>query len=89
MAEKRNQVINADNYCWQVRVKSVAHLDSWISDCFSELKLEHHDDGTTLLTGELNDLPAVYGLVLQLRDSGIDLLSLQVERRENDQEQTD
>jgi len=34
------------------------------------------------LNGELTDLPAVYGLILQLRDGGIDLLSLQVEKRE-------
>ncbi len=81
MAVKRDRKFNADNYCWQVRVSSAAHLDYWITDCFSGLKIEHRDNGTTALTGELTDLPAVYGLVLQLRDSGVDLLSLQIERR--------
>lgn len=82
MGENKITGYNADNYCWQVRVSSAAHLDYWITDCFSGLKIEHRDDGTTLLTGELDDLPAVYGFVLQLRDGGVDLLSLQVERRE-------
>lgn len=88
MAEKKHQAFSTDNYCWQVRVKTVAHLDNWISDCFGGLKLEHRDDGTTVLTGELTDLPAVYGLILQLRDGGVDLLSLQVKRRDNDQAMT-
>jgi len=89
MAEKKHQAYSTDNYCWQVRVKSAAHLDNWISDCFSGLKLKHRDDGTTFLTGELTDLPAVYGLILQLRDGGVNLLSLHVERQENDQELID
>ena len=80
MAEKNHQTFKADNYCWQVRVKSATHLDDWISDYFSGLNLEHRDDGTTVLTGKLTDLPAVYGLILQLRDGGLDLLFLQVER---------
>jgi len=82
MAEKRHQAFSADNYCWQVRVRSTAHLDNWITDCFSGLKIEHRLDGTTILTGKLTDLPAVYGLILQLRDGGVDLLSLQVKKRE-------
>ncbi len=84
MVEKWHQALNTDNYCWQVRVKSTAHLDNWISDYFSGLKLEHRNDGTTILTGGLPDLPAVYGLILQLRDGGVGLLSLQVERQEID-----
>jgi len=84
MALNKEKEFSADNYCWQVRVKSAAHLDLWIAECFSGLKIEHRDDGTTVLTGELTDLPAVYGLILQLRDGGVELLSLQVERRESD-----
>ena len=72
----------ADNYCWQVRVRSAAHLDNWIAECLGGIMIEHQDDGTTVLIGELTDLPAVYGLIIQLRDSGVDLLSLQVERQE-------
>ncbi len=78
---KKDREFNADSYCWQVRVRSAAHLDCWITDCFNGLNLKHQDDGTTVVTGELIDLPAVYGLVLQLRDSGVDLLSLQVKRQ--------
>ncbi len=79
---ENNRENRADNCRWQVRVRSAAHLDYWITDCFSGLKFEHLNDGTTVLSGKLTDLPAVYGLVLQLRDGGVDLLSLQVEKRE-------
>jgi len=54
-----------DQFRWQIKVKSAAHLDSWVTDCFSGLNLEHRSDGTTNL---------------QLRDNGVELLTLQVER---------
>jgi len=34
-------------------------------------------NGTTLLCGDLPDQPALYGLILHLRDLGITLLSVQ------------
>lgn len=81
-SSRKKHLFLADNYRWQVRVRAAAHLDCWITDCFGDLKLEHHPDGTTSLTGALADLPAVYGLILQLRDGGVDLLFLQVEKQE-------
>lgn len=80
MKNATGQEYYPDEFRWQVRVKSAAHLDSWITDCFSGLNLEHRSDGTTNLAGTLSDLPAVYGLILQLRDNGVELLTLQVER---------
>ncbi len=67
-------------YSWQIEVIAGAHLDYWLNDYFNGLTLRHNGDGTTTLTGDLPDLPAVYGLILQLRDSGIVLIFLQVKR---------
>lgn len=68
-------------YAWSIQVYSETHLDDWIEDCFAGLNIVHKEDGSSQITGELPDLPAVYGLILQLRDKGICLLSLQVERK--------
>ncbi len=68
---------------WKVKVVSEAHLDPWIKDYFGGLDLEHLQDGSSVITGELTDMPAVYGLILRLRDAGIVLLSLKADRIEN------
>ena len=71
---------SAEKYFWQVQVRSAGHLDSWIKDYLEVMNIQHEKDGSTHLSGELPDFPAVYGLILQLRDAGIALLSLHVER---------
>ena len=70
----------ADEYNWLVEVKTEAHLDYWIKECFDGIDIKHEDDGTTLLTGVMEDLSAVYGFILQLRDAGILLISLRAEK---------
>ena len=67
-------------YVWQIRVLSDAHLDFWIKDYFEVLAVNHKEDGSSTLVGELPDMPAVYGLIIKLRDMNIMVLSLQVER---------
>ncbi len=81
MVKNNHSRISTGAYVWQVRVRSEAHLDDWLKDYFGELNMSHEKDGSTLLTGELPDMSAVYGLILQLRDTGIVLISLQVERK--------
>ncbi len=68
------------SYVWQFRVRSDAHLDSWIIDYCDVQTMNHEKDGSSTLSGELPDMPAVYGLILKLRDAGIGLISLKVER---------
>lgn len=75
-----NHCCSKDEYSWTVIVQAEAHLDYWIKDCFDGLVVRHESGGTTLLTGVLLDLPAVYGVILQLRDTGVEIISLQVER---------
>ena len=81
MDNKRgNYKVAPQEYVWRVRVRSLAHLESWIKDYFAEFAISHEQDGTTCLNGELSDMSAVYGLILLLRDAGVELLSLHVER---------
>lgn len=68
------------DYNWQIRVRTASYLEGWIKDCFDELEISHEKNGSSLLTGELPDVSAVYGLILHLRDAGIELLSLSVDR---------
>ena len=80
MKKNFQQVHNPDSYIWQIRIEIAAHLDSWMADCFYGLNIEHREDGITVLAGSLADLPAFYGLMLQMRDTRVELLSLQVKR---------
>ena len=80
MNDHHNLEKNYREYIWKIRVRTVAHLDDWLKDYFGGLNITHEKESTTLISGELPDLPDVYGLILKLRDSGIELVSLQVER---------
>lgn len=69
-----------DYYHWDVRVKAQDHLDDWVGEYLGELSLRRLADGTTRISGRLPDMPAVYGFILRLRDGGIPLLSLHIEK---------
>jgi len=72
--------ISGEKFSWEVKVYSEAYLDDWIRDYFAGLEIWKERSGNTLLTGKMQDLPEVYGLILKLRDAGVVLLSLQLER---------
>lgn len=60
---------------YQVRLQG--HLSPRWADRLQQLNLELNDDGTTTLTGPLVDQAALHGLLAQLRDLGIAILSIQ------------
>ncbi|TVR02339.1 MAG: hypothetical protein EA403_09010 [Spirochaetaceae bacterium] len=70
-----------EQYSWDVQVSARNHLDDWVGEYLGYLALNRISDGTTRITGTLPDLSAVYGFILRLRDGGIPLISLQVERQ--------
>ena len=78
--EETQEAGKTGKYRWKTRIHTEAHLDDWLKDCFGGLDMTHQEDGTTLISGTLPDLPDLYGLMLQLRDTGIMLISLRVER---------
>jgi len=59
---------------YEIRVRGHLPAD-WI-DWLGDLTLDHAPDGTSTLTGELPDQAALYGVLLKLRDLGIELLSI-------------
>jgi hypothetical protein len=58
-----------------IRVKG--HLDQGWQSWLEDLQIRHVSDGTTMLTGTLQDQPALYGVLNKLNHLGLVLLSLQ------------
>jgi hypothetical protein len=57
-----------------IRVKG--HLDPFWQEWFENLSITHQSDGTTLLTGQLRDQAALYGILCKMRDLRLTLLEL-------------
>ncbi len=57
-----------------IRVKG--HLDTFWQDWFDNLLITHERDGTTLLSGQIRDQAALYGILIKMRDLGLTLLEL-------------
>jgi hypothetical protein len=64
----------AEGQIYQIRVKG--HLDDSWSEWFEGLNVTHEKDGATVLTGPITDQPALYGLLIKIRDLGLTLLSV-------------
>jgi hypothetical protein len=67
---------------YRIRIKG--HLDKSWSEWFDELVIAYAEDGTTTLTGLVADQPALFGLLLRVRDLGLQLVSLEPLSREAD-----
>ncbi len=52
------------------------HLDDRWSAWLCDLALEHHEDGTSTLTGPIADQAQLHGVLTRLRDLGVPLLSV-------------
>ena len=62
-----------DTYRFRVR----GHLDDSWSDWFGGLTLRRHEDGTTVLVGQVADQAALHGVLNRIRDLGIPIISVQ------------
>lgn len=60
-------------YLFRVR----GHLDPQWSDWLDGLTIEHDTDGTSCLLGEVRDQAALHGLIVRIRDIGVDLIAVQ------------
>jgi hypothetical protein len=59
---------------YEIRLKG--HLNARWADRFEGLSFTHKCDGTTILAGLVVDQAALYGLLRQVRDLGLPLLSV-------------
>jgi hypothetical protein len=57
-------------------IKVGGHLDEHWSEWLGDLAINHDDQGNTLLTGIIPDQAALHGILAQIRDLGIMLVSL-------------
>jgi hypothetical protein len=61
---------------YQIRIKG--HLDDRWSEWLEGLRITHEEDGSTVLTGQVADQPALHGLLIKIRDLGAPLVSVNV-----------
>ena len=59
-----------------VEIRVEGHLDPTWADWLEVFSLTHTDEGETILTGEVGDQAALYGLIAKLRDLGVRLISV-------------
>lgn len=59
---------------YEIRVEGRLHSRwaEWIED----MAFQHHEDGTTTLTGPLADQPALHGVLTRMRDLGVSIISV-------------
>ena len=61
-------------YIYQIKIEG--HLEERRSDWFEGMAITLDDDGNTLLTGQVIDDSALYGLLKRVRDLGLPLISV-------------
>ena len=59
------------------RIRVQGRLGSRWAACFDGMTLVDLDDGTTLIEGPVADQAALHGLIRQVSDSGLSLISVQ------------
>ncbi len=75
MSNKLNPKIDPDQpSIYQIRIKG--HLGGEWTDWFGGLSITLEDNGDTLLAGQVVDQAALHGLLRQVRDLGMPLLSV-------------
>ena len=57
-------------------IRIAGHLDTQWQDWFDGMSVTLEADGTTLLSGQVPDQPALYGLLRKVRDLGLMLISV-------------
>ena len=59
------------------------HLDESWSEWLNDMSIEQQPDGTTLITGQIADQAALFGLLSRVRDLGMPLLSVNILEPDN------
>ena len=60
---------------YSIRIRG--HLDPSWQEWLEGLQIVHESDGTSLLSGTLQDLPALYGVLAKIGRLSLTLLSLE------------
>lgn len=60
----------------RVEIRLEGHLDTSWADWLNGFTFTHTESQTTILTGEVTDQSALYGLIAKLRDLGVKLIAV-------------
>jgi hypothetical protein len=63
-------------HCQVYQIRLQGHLDHRWTDWFEGLTVTLESNGDTLLTGQVPDQAALYGLLRKVRDLGLPLISV-------------
>jgi hypothetical protein len=76
MSEKEiTSAVDADDaIAYEIKIKG--HLEDHWSDWLGGLEISHDTQGHSLLTGIILDQAALHGILAQIRDLGLTLVSL-------------
>ena len=74
------------DFC-EIIVKGQLDID-W-SGWFEGLTIAHNDNGETMLSGQIRDQAALYGLLAKVRDMGLFLISIKYTAGESLKENSD
>jgi hypothetical protein len=66
--------MNMPAMSYQIRVKG--HLRPEWAEWFDDMTIIHETDGTTTLSGPVADQAALHGLLIKVRDLGLELLAV-------------
>lgn len=70
----KNRTSFTEQGIYQIRVK--AQLDPSWSKWLDDMEITTDEDAHSILTGYIPDQPALYGLIIKLRDLGMSLISV-------------
>ncbi len=68
------------------RIRIDGHIDERRAERLGDLSIIHEPEGTTTLTGQVEDQAALYGIIVSLRDMGLELLDVQRVETDTDSE---
>jgi len=76
MCDKKTSSLVHDDPGIEYEIKIKGHLEKHWSDWLGGLEISHDIQGNSLLTGIVPDQAALHGILAQIRDLGLTLISL-------------
>jgi len=76
MVDKKSPTPLAEDTSISYEIKIRGHLDGHWSDWLGGLEITRDEQGNSLLTGFIPDQAALHGILVQIRDLGLTLVSI-------------
>src|SRR6266516_106318 len=76
LLRSRRNVIRTEHKRMRYVIRVKGHLDTFWQAWFDNLSITQDRDGTTLLSGQIRDQAALYGILIKMRDLGLTLFEL-------------